>query len=89
MRAYIKEIHWYTHKNNRAEIPTYILGFLLYLNSTISFGVNPMILHSFSTVISVTFLFFFKLSKVLLSIPDFNRKYCVIPLASMVFHSGS
>lgn len=46
---------------------------LLYLNSTISFGIQPIMLHNFSTVRRVTFLPFFKLSRVLLSTPDFKR----------------
>lgn len=34
-----------------------------------------MILHNFSTVSKVMFLFFFKPSKVLLSKPDFNKRF--------------
>jgi hypothetical protein len=46
---------------------------LLYLNSTISFGIQPIMSHNFSTVRRVIFLPFFKLSRVLLSTPDFKR----------------
>ena len=38
-----------------------------------SLGVQPMMRHSFSNVIIVIFLFFFRESSVLLSIPFFNR----------------
>lgn len=50
-------------------------GLLLYLNSKISLGEHSIMLHNFSTVKRVMFLPFFKLSKVLLSMPDFSRKY--------------
>jgi len=40
-----------------------------YLNDTTSSGVQPMILHSFSSVIIVMFLFFLRESSVWLSMP--------------------
>lgn len=40
-----------------------------FLKQTTSFGVHPMIPQSFSNVSIVIFLFFFKESSVLLSIP--------------------
>ena len=79
---------YWLFQNEKEQIPMIYIGSLLYLNSTISFGVQPIILHSFSTVKRVMFLFFFKLSKVLLSIPDFSRKYCVTPFCSIVRQSG-
>ncbi len=64
-------------------------GRLYSVNFTMSFGVQPMILHSFSKVSSVMFLFFFRESKVLLSIPAFRSLYWVMPRSSMVSHIGS
>ena len=58
------------------------------MNATMSFGVHSMILQSFSTVKRVIFLFFFKLSNVLLSIPDFNNKYCDISFCLIVSQRG-
>lgn len=48
-----------------------------------------MILHNFSTVSKVMFLFFFKPSKVLLSKPDFNKWYWEMFFISSVFHNGA
>ncbi len=45
------------------------------MNSIISLGVHSIIVHSFSKVRRVMFFPFFKLSRVLLSIPDFKRLY--------------
>lgn len=57
-------------------------------NVTISLGVQSKIMHNFSSVSNVIFLLFFKLSKVRLSIPDFNNLYCEMPLNFMVSHNG-
>lgn len=46
-----------------------------YLNTIISFGVQSKIERNLSTVRRVIVLFFFRLFKVLLSMPEFNRKY--------------
>ena len=59
-----------------------------FTNVTRSFGVQSKILHNFSSVSNVIFLLFFKVSKVRLSIPDFNNLYCETPLIFMVFHNG-
>ena len=48
-----------------------------------------MMRHSFSKVSSVIFLFFFRESKVLLSIPDFKSWYWVTLRSFIVFHSGA
>lgn len=58
------------------------------VNLTTSFGSHSKIRQSFSNVIKVMFLFFFKESKVLLSIPFFNNWYCVTPFSSIVIQSG-
>ena len=47
----------------------------VYLNVTISLGVQSKILHNLFSVNIVIFLPFFKLSKVRLSIPDFKSLY--------------
>lgn len=78
-------------KNNlmrKSEQTSINQGVSALMNATISFGVHSMILQSFSTFKRVIFLFFFKLSSVLLSIPDFNNKYCDISFRFIVSQSG-
>ena len=58
------------------------------MNSTISLGVQPIILHSFSRVAMVMFPFFFKESNVLLSIPLFSSRYWDTLFLFMVSHIG-
>lgn len=58
------------------------------MNLTMSLGVQSRILHSFSSVTNVTFLFFFSVSSVLWSIPLLRSRYWVIFLFCIVSHSG-
>lgn len=60
------------------------------MNFTISLGEQSNIMHNFSTVKRVMFLPFFKLSKVLLSIPpEWSNAYCDTFFSFIVFHKGS
>ena len=59
-----------------------------YLNLTISLGVQLRITHSFSNVSKVIFLFFFKASNVLLSIPCCRSLYWETPFAAIVSQRG-
>ena len=66
-------------------------GFMIYCsdtNRTTSLGVQSKMVHIFSKVSSVILLPFFKVSKVLLSIPAFKRLYWEISLRRMVSHKG-
>lgn len=54
-----------------------------------SFGVHAKMVQSFSKVNRVIFLFFLRLSSVLLSMPDLRSLYWEIPFFSIVFQSGS
>ena len=58
------------------------------VNLTMSLGVHSRILHSFSRVTNVTFLFFFSVSSVLLSMPLLRSWYWVISLFCIVSHNG-
>lgn len=59
-----------------------------FLKQTTSFGVQFSIRHSFSKVSRVIFFPFFKLSKVLLSIPFCKRAYWETPFDFIVSHNG-
>lgn len=65
-----------------------IVSYVSGINSIISLGLQSKILQSSSRVKRVIFLFFLRLSSVLLSIPDFRSRYCEISLSFIVCHKG-